>query len=89
MIEYNLSPSIHPLSIWDSGSPDGMGSIGFLRSSFHGRMCMLAGEYLSCLSIALPLTSRVGESCEVIFSLQCSIRMIVTFKTIERLSIFV
>ena len=50
-------------------------------------MCMLAGECISCLAIALPLTSRVGESCEVISPLPCSMRMTMTFKTIERLRI--
>ena len=62
-----------------------MRSINLLRSSFHGRMCMLAGECLSCLAIALPLTSRVGESCEVHF---LSMWMTMTFKTFERFSIF-
>ena len=51
-------------------------------------MCMLDGEFISCLAIALPLTSRVGESGEVNSPSPCSMRMTRTFKTIERLSIF-
>ena len=51
-------------------------------------MCMLNGECISCLAIALPLTSRVGESGEVNSPLPCSKKMTMTFKTIERLSIF-
>ena len=49
---------------------------------------MLAGECISCLAVALRLTSRVGESFDVNFPLSCSMRMTMTFKTIERFGIF-
>ena len=60
----------------------------FCGEVLHGCMCMLAGECISLLAIALPLTSRVGESCEVSVPLPGSMRITLTFNTIERLSSF-
>ena len=88
MIKYKLPHSVHPLSTWDSRSPEVMRSIDFCGQVLHGYKCMLAPECISCLAIALPLTSGVGESCEVNFLLPCSMRMTMTFQTIESLSIF-